>query len=147
MWCSLQEHHVALAPTLGGLPARSPADSWRIRRRKYAAALADADTFLLTAERAGELVGYALVTVTEGPVGLDYGERVAEVETLAVAGDARRQGVGSQLMDAVEHELRALGVRAFRVLVIAANTDARRFYEGRGLVPISHVLLGRVDDG
>ena len=147
MWCSLQEHHAALAPTLGGLPARSPADSWRVRRRKYAAALADPDAFLLTAERAGELVGYALVSLTEGPSGWDYGERVADVETLAVTNEARREGVGSQLMDAVEAELRALGVRVFRVLVIVGNTDARRFYEGRGLVPVSHVLLGRVDRG
>ncbi len=47
-------------------------------------------------------------------------------------------------MDAVERELLERGVRAFRVLVIARNDDARRFYERRGMVPVSHVLLGRV---
>ena len=35
---------------------------------------------------------------------------------------------------------------AFRVLVIALNDDARRFYERRGLATVSHVLLGRVAD-
>ena len=28
LWRSLQEHHFALAPMLGGLPARSPEESW-----------------------------------------------------------------------------------------------------------------------
>ena len=82
----------------------------------------------------------------EGPSGWDYGERVADVETLAVAPAARGQGVGTKSMDAVERELAQLGVRAFRVLVIARNDDARRFYERRGLATVSHVLLGRVAD-
>lgn len=89
-------------------------------------------------------MGYALVSLAEGPSGWDYGERVADVETLSVAPEARGQGVGSRLMDAVEEELRRRGVRAFRVLVIAANDDARRFYEGRGLIPVSQVLVGRI---
>ena len=50
LWRSLQEHHIALAPTLGGLPARSPEESWFLRRRKYVAALEDPDAFLLLAE-------------------------------------------------------------------------------------------------
>ncbi|MDQ4048324.1 MAG: GNAT family N-acetyltransferase [Actinomycetota bacterium] len=98
----------------------------------------------MVAERPAGLVGYALVSLAEGPSGWDYGERVADVETLAVAPEARGQGVGTQLMDAVERELLERGVRAFRVLVIARNDDARRFYERRGMVPVSHVLLGRV---
>ena len=147
LWCSLQEHHADVAPTLGGLPARSPEESWQWRRRKYAAALEEPDGFVMIAERAGAPVGYALVSLSEGPSGWDYGERVADVETLAVAPTARGQGVGTQLMDAVELELRGLGIDAFRVLVIAANEDARRFYEGRGLIPISQVLLGRLGGG
>lgn len=146
LWRSLQEHHVALAPTLGGLPARSPQESWLLRRRKYAAALEDPGAFLLIAERPRGSIGYALVSLAEGPSGWDYGDRVADVETLAVAPDARGQGVGTQLMEAVERELVRRGVRTFRVLVIAANEDAIRFYEGRGLVPVSQVLLGRVAD-
>ena len=144
LWCSLQEHHVGVAPTLGGLPARSPEESWKWRRRKYAAALKEPDAFVMIAERAGASVGYALVSLAEGPSGWDYGERTADVETLSVAPAVRGQGVGTRLMDAVEQELRRIGIRAFRVLVIAANADARRFYEGRGLIPISQVLLGRV---
>jgi len=48
-------------------------------------------------------------------------------------------------MDAVEQHLSKLGVHTFRVVVIAANSDALRFYERRGLTLISHVLLGRLN--
>ena len=98
----------------------------------------------MIAERAGAPIGYALVSLHEGPSGWDYGERVADGETLAVLPEARGQGVGTRPMDAVELELRRLGIDALRVLGIDANEDARRFYEGRGLIPISHVLLGRL---
>lgn len=116
-----------------------------MRRRKYETALADPDAFVLIAEAAERPVGYALVSLGEGPSGWDYGERVADIETLSVLPEARGEGIGSKLMDAVERELARLGVRAFRVLVIAANADALRFYERRGLTPISQVLLGRID--
>jgi hypothetical protein len=57
LWRSLQEHHRGLAPTLGGLPARSPEESWLLRRRKYAAALEGPDAFLMIAERPGASSG------------------------------------------------------------------------------------------
>lgn len=146
LWRDLQEYHLRLAPTLGGLPARSAAESWALRRRKYASALQDPDAFVLVAERSGKPVGYALVSLSEGPSGWDCGERVADIETLSVAAAARSQRIGSRLMDAVERELVHLGVRAFRVLVIAANQEALQFYGRRGLIPVSQVLVGRIGD-
>jgi len=86
------------------------------------------------------------VSLGEGPSGWDLGERVADVETLSVLPEARGRGVGTRLMDAVEAELSRLGIGAVRVLVIAANEEAVHFYERRGIVPISRVLLGRVGD-
>jgi len=131
LWHAVQEHHAVLAPTLGGLKARSVQESWRLRRRKYAAALQDPDAFVLIAEQSGRPIGYALVSLAPSPSGWDYGERVAEIETLSVAPEARGQGVGAELMDAVEQHLSKLGVHTFRVVVIAANSDALRFYERR----------------
>ena len=55
----------------------------------------------MIAERAGAPVAYALVGLNEGPSGWDCGERIADVETLAVAPAARGQGVGTRLMDAI----------------------------------------------
>ena len=39
-----------------------------------------------------------------------------------------------------------MGIAMFHVLVIAANEEAMRFYQERGLTPVSHVLIGRVGD-
>jgi ribosomal protein S18 acetylase RimI-like enzyme len=50
-------------------------------------------------------VGYALVTIGEGPQGWAAGDRVADVQTLSVLSVARGEGVGTLLMDAVEEEL------------------------------------------
>ena len=48
-------------------------------------------------------------------------------------------------MDAVEQELVRIGVSELRLLVIAPNAEAIRFYERRGLTTVSQVMLGRVD--
>lgn len=146
LWAALQKHHAELAPTLEGARARPAGEAWGLRRRKYLTALADPDAFVMIAEWSERAVGYALVSLGEGPSGWDLGERVADVETLSVLPDARGQGVGTRLMDAVEAELSRLGIAAFRVLVIAANDEALGFYERRGLVPISRVLLGRIGE-
>ncbi len=100
----------------------------------------------MIAERSGDVVGYALVSMGESPAGWEYGERLADVETLSVLPAMRGQGIGTLLMDALEDELVRLGIAEFRVLVIAANADALRFYEHRGLTPISQVLLGRTGE-
>ena len=62
-------------------------------------------------------------------------ETVADVETLSVMPSARSGGVGTALMDAVEAELNAIGVREIRLGVVAGNDDAIRFYERRGMQP------------
>lgn len=43
-------------------------------------------------------------------------------------------------MDAVEAELERRGVREFRITVLPANVEAMRFYERRGLVPVTQTL-------
>jgi len=144
LWKALQDHHAAVAPTLGGLGARTADEAWERRRKKYAAWLEDPAAFALFAEREGRPVGYALVTVGEGPQGWAAGERVADVETLSVLAEERGRGVGTQLMDAVEDELLQRGISELRLLVIAPNAEAIRFYERRGLTTVSQVMLGRI---
>lgn len=145
LWNALQEHHAAIAPTLGGLVVRTPDEAWERRRARYAAWLEDPDAFILIAEREGRPVGYALVTVTGAFEGWAAGERVADVQTLSVLTDERGRGVGARLMDAVEGELAKRGIGEYRLIVIAPNAEAIRFYERRGLATVSHVMLGRID--
>jgi GNAT superfamily N-acetyltransferase len=144
LWAALQQHHAFVAPTLAGLPARSVQDSWRRRRAKYEAWLSEPDAFVLLAERFGQEVGYALVTVGEPYQGWGSAERVAQVETLAVLDAERGRGLGTQLMDAVERELAQAGIHELRLAVVPPNSDALRFYARRGLEPVAVTFFGRL---
>jgi ribosomal protein S18 acetylase RimI-like enzyme len=144
LYSVLHEHHVSVAPTLAGMPARSAAESWRRRCALYESWLAVPGSFVLMAERDRAAVGYAVVSISDAFQSWASGDRVGDVYELAVVAAERGRGIGSALMDAVEAELVAAGIGEVRLRVIAANRDALRFYERRGLTPISHVLLGRV---
>jgi len=85
-----------------------------------------------------------LVTLGKPYWGWASGERVADVDTLSVLPEAQGQKIGTKLMDAVEAELERRGVREFRIVVLAPNADAMLFYQRRGLVPVTHTLLGHV---
>lgn len=145
LYIELHEHHVAIAPQMAGLPPRTPADSWAGRRARYEEWLAAPGSFVLLAERGGAPVGYALVTTASGYQAWASGDRVGEVHDLVVAGAARGAGVGSALMDGVERQLAAQGIRELRLTVLHGNDDALRFYESRGMTYVTHALL-RVED-
>ena len=131
LWESLRRHHVSIVPELAQQP---PARSWEIRRALYDQVLSDSDAFALVAVQEGVDVGYALVALHDGPDDTWVtGDRIAEVETLAVIPEARGRGVGTALLDRVDAELDALGVRDLRIAVV-------RFYERRGLVSFLTVL-------
>ena len=150
LYGELHTHHVGVAPHLGHLPPRTPGESWTRRRRQYEQWLAVPGAFvaLATNEAQSEVPrGYALVTLAAGYQGWTSGPRVGEIKDLVIRSDARRRGVGSALLEAVEARLANIGVREYRVSVIAPNEDAVAFYESRGLTLVSHVFLGRVGAG
>lgn len=130
---------------LGTREVRSPEEGWPLQREKYAAWLAQLESFCLLAEIEGRSVGYAMVTVTDGLQGWRVGDRIADVQSLSILPEARQVGVGGRLMDAVEDELRRRGIEDVRLLVVTGNREAIGFYERRGMTTISHVMLGRVD--
>jgi [ribosomal protein S18]-alanine N-acetyltransferase len=79
------------------------------------------------ASRAGDgtdgLLGYVVALVI-GPE--------AEIADLAVAPEARRQGVGRALLDRVVAELETAGVQAVYLEVRESNQAARTLYESSG---------------
>ena len=138
LWLALHRHHRDVGGDALG-PYVDDETSWRARRELYAGFLAKGG-FVLLAERDGELIGYATVAIS--PVGETLmpdtwrtGERVAEVETLCVAPHARGAGVGSELLDRIDAELEAEGVRDVLIGALVTNTDAIRLYERRGFRP------------
>jgi ribosomal protein S18 acetylase RimI-like enzyme len=131
LWRSLHQHHRSVAD----LPVLADDDlSWQRRRDGYRALLERGDAFVLLATAGEAPVGYAVVKIRPGdddtwPVGA----HLAELISLAVAPDARGQGLGTALMDAVDAELERRGVHDLEVAVMAGNDRALRFYERRGL--------------
>lgn len=144
VWASLLAHHGELDPDL---PTRPAGESWPLRRRDYERWLAEPDSFALVAEDGEEVAGYAVVHVGGPDETWVTSDRTAELETLAVLPSHRGTGLGGALLDAVEEELGRLGVNDMWVGVVAANSDALRFYERRGLRTYMHRMHGRLSVG
>ena len=145
LWRSLHEHHVAVAPRLGGLEARTFADAWEHRRESYYAWLGQPGAFLLVARRGGQAIGYAVVHMMGGLQGWRSGDRIAHLETLSVVPEHRGEGVGTALLQAVREHLVGGDVRELTLGVIAGNADALRFYERHGFEAGWTVMLGAVE--
>jgi ribosomal protein S18 acetylase RimI-like enzyme len=145
LWESLSRHHAEVAPELAVLgEVRAEADSWAVRRGLYEEWLEDPAAFVLIAESQGEPVGYAVVQVRGPEETWATGDRVAQLETLAVLPGHRGKGIGTALVERMHEELRRLGASHFVVSVIASNADAIRFYERLGLLPFISTYVGKV---
>ena len=148
LWESLSAHHAEVAPELPGVfgPVRPAEASWEVRRALYEEWLREAGAFALIAEVDGEPVGYAVVHVRGPEETWATGDRVAELETLAVLPGHRGRGIGRALVERMLDELREGGVGHFTVGVIASNADAVRFYERLGLTRFIVTYAGRVPE-
>jgi ribosomal protein S18 acetylase RimI-like enzyme len=139
LWLALHRHHQAI----GSHPLVSDETaSWQARRAQYAAWLAADEAFILLAARQGRAVGYATVHFHDGPDDtFPVGARWAEIYTLSVAPEARGQGIGSRLLDAIDERLAAMGIDDLAVGTMVENADALRLYERRGFVPREIFLI------
>jgi GNAT superfamily N-acetyltransferase len=138
LWLALRNHHV----TLRKMPAvRSLEGSWQRRKKQYLDWLARDGYTALLAEREGELIGYAVVSINDGPATWDVGEQTAEIETLSVLESERGRGVGRALVEAAAEVATKAGARAVAVGIAHANSDAIRFYEREGFEPFYVLLL------
>jgi GNAT superfamily N-acetyltransferase len=137
LWLEVHSHHEASAPDLAEYV--SDEESWAIRSESYREWLDQPDSFVFVARRAGQPIGYALVRVdSTEPFWKDtwrVGERLAELETLAVTAKERGTGIGSALLDRVEDELDERGIDDVLIGMVAGNDDAQRLYERRGYQP------------
>jgi ribosomal protein S18 acetylase RimI-like enzyme len=138
LWVAVHHVHRASMPELA--PYVSDAETWAELRRHYDALFEKPDTVLLLAHDGEELVGYALAHVlavgeTFIPDTWRTGERIGELESLAVRESHRGQGIGSALLDAVDEAFAAQGIRDVIVGVLPGNEGALRLYARRGFRP------------
>ena len=144
LWRSMVEHHRAV---IGHeIPVRPTDSTWPLRRAQYEEWLGSGDAALLLAVTVlgADPDGYACVrTSVPGPT-FDLGDRIGELESLAVAERARGAGVGELLIGAARERMRAAGVRHWVVSVVEANAGAVRLYEREGFAPFERILIANV---
>ena len=147
LWVAVHHVHQASMPELA--PYVSDAETWAELRGHYDSIFEKADPTLLLAYDGEDLVGYALAHVLD--VGETFipdtwrtGERIGELESLAVRESHRGQGIGSALLDAVDEAFAAQGINDVIVGALAGNLGALRLYERRGFRP-TWLYLSRFD--
>jgi ribosomal protein S18 acetylase RimI-like enzyme len=147
LWVGVHHVHAASMPELA--PYVSDAETWAERRALYESLFEKPDTVLVLALDGDELVGYALAHVLppeETWIGDTWhtGQRIAEIESLAVSESHRGRGIGSRLLDRIDEMLEANGIRDVFVGALAGNEGALRLYERRGFRP-TWLYLSRFD--
>jgi ribosomal protein S18 acetylase RimI-like enzyme len=138
LWVAVHHQHAAAMPELG--PYVSDAQTWEQQRAIYEELFAKPDTVVLLAHVDDALVGYAVAHVMPVRETWIYdtwetGERIGELEAIGVLPEHRGNGIGSALLDAVDREFEALGVKDVILGVLPGNTDAMRLYARRGFTP------------
>ena len=138
LWVAVHHQHATSMPELA--PYVSDAQTWEQQRAIYEALFAKPDTVVLLAHVDGALVGYAVAHVMPVRETWIYdtwetGDRIGELEAIGVLPEHRGEGIGSALLDAVDGELEALGVKDVILGVLPGNTDAMRLYARRGFTP------------
>jgi ribosomal protein S18 acetylase RimI-like enzyme len=82
------------------------------------------------AEKEGKLAGFAIVVWPQEAAG-----QIAYIETIEVAADWRKQGIGRELLRRVEESSRAAGCSSIWLHVDEENASAIRLYESHGYEP------------
>jgi ribosomal-protein-alanine N-acetyltransferase len=100
---------------------------FRFSRRTMRAFVQHSDSATWIAEEAGLMAGFAIVEW-----GARKGESRAYIQTIEVAQDARRRGIGKGLLNRIEGSARDAGAGSIWLHVEAENASAIRLYEAQG---------------
>lgn len=101
----------------------------------YSALVEDRTCLLALARDGGEVIGH-LIGRLHGPGGT-FTACIADLESMRVAPEFRRAGVGSLLVQHFLTWARERGAQQASVTAYAANDAAQRFYARHGFVPSS----------
>lgn len=95
---------------------------------EYRKRIALPDAFIIVAKERGRIVG-----VCSGRVVGKGG--VASLDWLGIAPESRKQGIGNQLLEAVEEHVKDSGCHKISLVTLPCLTDAVRLFFKRGWVP------------
>ncbi|MCJ2134502.1 GNAT family N-acetyltransferase [Methylobacterium sp. J-026] len=110
-------------------------------RAFFASLLDKPENDLLIAEQSAEPVGYLWYELQERPpTVLTQARRRIYIQDIAVREPARRAGVATALLRAVEAAATALQVDRLVLDAWTRNEEALRFFQGRGFRPFNVVL-------
>lgn len=84
---------------------------------------------ILIAREGGQALGMVNLLWT---ISTALGERVALLEDMVVAPEARGSGLGSQILQQAIQHARKAGCKRITLLTDRVNTDAQRFYQKHG---------------
>lgn len=96
---------------------------WSWRPERVAAMIRNREAVVLVARAGEELIGFAI---------MEFHDRHAHLNLLAVQPDHRRRGVGGALLGWLEKSARFAGIEELVLEVRARNRGARDFYERLG---------------
>lgn len=125
-----RQHHLELArladaPVIAAMSSRlieaGLTPSWPAER--VARHIRNADSLVLTARRAGRLIGFAI---------MQYGDAAAHLNLLAVDTGSQRHGIGRALLGWLEETAVVAGTFVIQLELRESNAAARAFYEARG---------------
>lgn len=96
---------------------------WSWRASRVAAMIANREVVVLVAHAGVDLVGFAI---------MEFHDRHAHLNLLAVAPEHRRSGIGRSMLAWLEKSARLAGIERLQLEVRARNLGARAFYEELG---------------
>lgn len=122
---------------------QTPADLVGAYAELFAEHIGRAESVVVVAEHAGQIVGYAFGFV-EPPSLVELAGRTGWIHDLYVAPSARALGAGGKLLDAAIAGLQALGVPGGVMLGVAPqNSAAAALFRKRGFRPaLQEMILG-----
>jgi len=100
---------------------------FRFSRRMMRALLRHPNSAAWVAEENGKMVGFAIVEWTERG-----SDSTAYIQTIEVSPDARRHGVGEELLNWIECTAAGAGANSIWLHVETENAGAIRLYEAQG---------------
>lgn len=130
-------------------PVREPGEAWQRRHQDYMTWINEATGVIFIAwdgdGQNAKAIGYAALRFVDSGAAFDLGERVGEMESLAVLPDHHGKGIGTSLIAACRRELERREIAFCFIETLAGNEEAVALCTRNGFRPYMVRLIQRID--